>query len=774
MGIVEANSAGALGAITAGTVVANGATLDVLNVTVLGEQLTLFGTGFSSLPTAGNLLQGRGALLFTGAGTWNGNIVGGSVTLAGNSTGGTVITNLASTSNLFVGMVVSGDGLPPGTTITAINSQSSITISSAAPAGVALSFTFTSDVVINTNSGAGIVNGVISGVNLAKLGSNALTLNGGNTFTGNLTVDAGTVVLANANTYTGATTVLGGAANGLTLNGYGTILNTSGVTVNTGALLLVDNSIVNNLLVSRLAANATITLNGANFTFNAYNFLGFTTTQSVGTIALASGQSTIQVGFIAAAVAGVTSVFGATTLSRSPGATVNFIGGNNAAGTTPNVTPLGTSSNQLIFSNLLTTNGSVGFFNSNLQYQGNQGNILQYAEVNGGTNAGDFATYTANGIAPFSNYATQIFTSNGTLNASAGDIVKVLAQGSALYTLQTTSNLSVGALLFANATTTASAVTISVLNTLTIASGEVMFLGGGGANADNIVGGQVNVGGEAIVFNNNASTTFTNINTVVSGTGGLTLGATGASTALNLPAANSITGNTWLNAGTIDLGSAASIGSGNLVVGGSWAAAAFPTITLQVVAGGGALTFGATQAVTLNNASLSFGNANLNVPVTFNGTTTLLGNNTLNINTLGGVYLNGQVTGSGQLILGGTTAGGTVLLTNASNNYSGGTLLVGGATQGVVVVAASSTVFGTSNTIGVTGTVAPTLVAGSPLTLSQNLVLNTSLVLSGTSSANGITFSGPTTLTANVTLTDSNLGTVTFSGNVGEEGGARA
>ncbi len=205
------------------------------------------------------------------------------------------------------------------------------------------------------------------------------------------------------------------------------------------------------------------------------------------------------------------------------------------------MSPLGNSTNQLLFGNLLTTNGSVGFFNSNLQYQGNQGNILQYAEVNGLANNGDFATYTANGIAPFSAYATQVFTSNGTLTASAGDIVKVLAQGSAAYTLQTISNLSVGALLFVNATTAAaSAVTISVPNTLTIASGLVMFQGAAAGNTVNIVGGQVNLGSEGIVFNNDAGPI--SINTVVSGSNGLTVGGTGGT--LNLPAANSITGNT--------------------------------------------------------------------------------------------------------------------------------------------------------------------------------------------------------------------------------------
>src|SRR5205085_12414899 len=121
-------------------------------------------------------------------------------------------------------------------------------------------------------------------------------------------------------------------------------------------------------------------------------------------------------------------------------------------------------------------------FNSNLQYQGNQGNILPYAEVNGLANNGDFATYTSSGIAPFSNYATVTTTGYAPLNASAGDIVKIVGLGAAAYTITAASNMSVGALLIANLTTTASAITLNVPNTLTVASGLVMFQGGGGAN----------------------------------------------------------------------------------------------------------------------------------------------------------------------------------------------------------------------------------------------------------------------------------------------------
>ncbi len=440
-------------------------------------------------------------------------------------------------------------------------------------------------------------------------------------------------------------------------------------------------------------------------------------------------------------------------LSRTAGATVNFVGGTN------NATPLGTSSNQLVFSNLLTTNsGTAGSINGGLQYLGNQGNILPYAEVNGLANNGDFATYTSSGIAAFTNYQLVPFVGNNTLSANAGDIVKVIALGSVAYTLTAASNLSVGALFIDNLT--GAVVTVNVPNALTISSGLFMSEGSGAAG-NTFVGGQINLGSEGIVFNNNSGTGNTNINTVVSGSGGLTLGGTGGT--LVLPAASpNLTGNTSINAGTITLGSAASVASGNLTVAG--------TATLQGTQG---LTFGTSQAVTLNNANLTFGNANA-VPITFSGTTTLLGTSTLTVTDTGGVYLNGQITdggisSSGGLILAGT---GTIFLNDqgsSSSNYLGGTYI-----NGATVVVGDSTALGTNTSSQTLGITAGAIVPSTPVTFNQTLVLNGAVTLSGTSSANNITFSSPTTLTATTTLTDNNLGTVTFSASIGEAGGARA
>src|SRR5205823_891658 len=99
---------------------------------------------------------------------------------------------------------------------------------------------------------------------------------------------------------------------------------------------------------------------------------------------------------------------------------------------------------------------------------------------------------------------------------------------------------------------------------------------------------------------------------------------------------------------------AASLASGNLVIAGN---AGFTTITLNPTQG---VTFSASQGVTLNNTSLTFGAGANNAPVTFNGTTTLVGNNTLTQTNTGGIYFNGKVTElTGGVLSLAITAGGS-------------------------------------------------------------------------------------------------------------------
>ena len=181
---------------------------------------------------------------------------------------------------------------------------------------------------------------------------------------------------------------------------------------------------------------------------------------------------------------------------------------------------------------MTTSSGTAGFINSNLQYLGNQGNILQYGEVNAGGNNTDLATYGSNGIAPFANYKVLTFNSTNTLSANAGDIVLANASAAGPYTLTTAANLSVGALLINNATV-GLVLTVAVANSLTVSSGLLMFEGSGASTQDIITSNTVNLGStglssaaaEGIIFNNNTGSGTGNslINSVLSGTN-LTLG----------------------------------------------------------------------------------------------------------------------------------------------------------------------------------------------------------------------------------------------------------
>jgi len=70
------------------------------------------------------------------------------------ATGSNTITNLSTTSDLAVGLIVAGTGIPAGSTITAITSPTTITISANATANGSPTLTFTSNVAANGTTGA--------------------------------------------------------------------------------------------------------------------------------------------------------------------------------------------------------------------------------------------------------------------------------------------------------------------------------------------------------------------------------------------------------------------------------------------------------------------------------------------------------------------------------------------------------------------------------------------------------------------------------------------
>ncbi len=182
-------------------------------------------------------------------------------------------------------------------------------------------------------------------------------------------------------TYTtavGFTAVISGGT--LNLQGTASLLGAGAVvasanalTVNQGAALTLDNSQGVNLY-NRLANATTLALNGG--TFNYISSASGLSEQNIGVVTLSSGNSTINL----TQTSGGTTLLNSASLTRTAGATVDFVGTNN---------DIGTSGNQLLFATAPTLTGTA-----------NSGNtILPYAYVTNGltSTSTDFATYGTGG-----------------------------------------------------------------------------------------------------------------------------------------------------------------------------------------------------------------------------------------------------------------------------------------------------------------------------------------------------------------------------------------
>ena len=169
----------------------------ILDDTSASRSLTLVGSLTPRLitmdTTLGYTFGGAGALGGTAAlvksGTGTLTFTPSSLSVATTTTNASATATVASTTGLYAGMTVSGTGIAAGTTLSAVVNTTTLTLSQAATA----------------------------------TGTNTLTFTGWNTFTGGITLNAGTIVLAND------------AANGAAL-GTGT------VTINGGIISMHDDS----------------------------------------------------------------------------------------------------------------------------------------------------------------------------------------------------------------------------------------------------------------------------------------------------------------------------------------------------------------------------------------------------------------------------------------------------------------------------------------------------------------------------------------------------
>ena len=225
--IKVANDAG-LGSTLGGTTVASGATLDLQNVAVGAESITLSG---GTLTDVTSTLSGD--ITLTANSSLGATNSGDTLTLSGVISGGYGITKVGAGT-----VVLSGTNTYTGTTMISAGTLSvtgSLSDSTAVTVSSGATYSVGANDTIASISGAGAVNlnsytltvgdansttysGVMSGTgNLIKQGAGTLTMSGANTYSGVTTVNAGRLVVAH-NTALGSTTAGTTVASGATLD----------------------------------------------------------------------------------------------------------------------------------------------------------------------------------------------------------------------------------------------------------------------------------------------------------------------------------------------------------------------------------------------------------------------------------------------------------------------------------------------------------------------------------------------------------------------------
>jgi autotransporter-associated beta strand protein len=775
IGAAGSGSNGPLGTTAGGTVIADGATLDLNGYTlVTAEPLTLNGTGIAN----GGALSNSSAT----AATYSGLVTLGSASSIVASNGDIIISNAGTITGNTYGLTLGG----------------SSTGSSLA-------------------SGIGTTSGT-----LAKEGSGTWTLSGTNTYTGVTTISAGTLQMAKQDSLYNHTPsswtadniiVEPGATLAFNVGGTGeftssdiNILKTLGTAsggFKSGSFLGLDttnfaggnftysgviadtNSGANMLGVNKLGSN-TLTLSGN----NSYSGL---TTISAGTLKLgtAGSGSHSPLGTVASGTvvsAGATLDLNGYTIVNEESLTLNGTGISSGGALSNN------STNTAIWNGLISL-GSASSIVAGI------GNILI---SNPGTIIGETYGLTLGGVTTGNSIASIIGTTTGGVT-KIGTGTWTLT-GANTYTggttIGTANGANAGTLMLSGSGTLGSGAATVYGGTLdlngTTQTMTALSLGGGAAGSSAVVSignGTLNLGGNVTyssannplgasitgagggVLNLNGTRTFT-VNDSTAATNDLTISAliqdgsvvsgltkAGAG-ALILTEANNYAGLTTINAGTLKLGTTGS--GGNTPLG--------TVDSGTVVSAGGNLdlngyTLATDEALTLNGTGISGGGALSNssaTGVTYSGLITLgsassivgTGNILIsNAGTITGAYsltLGGTAAGSSIASIIGTEAGGLAKIGTGSWTLSGANTYTGATTIGTSNGAnAGALLLSGSGTIG-NGAVT---VYGGTLNLNGTTQTITSLTLGGGATGSSAVVaigSGTLNLNGNVTYSSAN------------------
>ncbi|HEY1375944.1 MAG TPA: autotransporter-associated beta strand repeat-containing protein, partial [Gemmataceae bacterium] len=564
----------------------------------------------------------------------------------------------------------------------------------------------------------GGINGAAANTPLTFGGAGNVTVSGaigGNI--GTITKDgAGTLTLSGTNAYTGATTISGGA---LAVNSSGALGATTGVTVAAGAAVQLGGTTT--------TAAAPLTLNGFGSTTSAGGvstggaLRGTATGIWSGAITLASAARINSDSGTLSLTGGIDAAAAGTPLTIGGGGGT-AIGG---PGISSNVGPLIKDGPGLL--TLSVANAYTG--GTTVSGSGVVGNAQPSGSPFGSATGAITLNEASLGLFGIATTTTTtvgdliIGAPSGTSSGGAGLVINNTAgQPSAATTTLAAGNLVRGG---------PGSVLIIAPTTGSLGTGEVLTFTGGTTLTNGIlppwVTAQVSATNPALDFvtygaSGVATATYTSTDVTTSTSASIvnqstpvTLAGPAAAYALKTNAAITLGGNTLtLGSGTGPAGLILNTGA---------------SIT------GGTVTFGSREGVVYFQGTATLGAAG--DTITSNGlAVTAVAASTL---TLGG-----NITGSGPLLLTGTTSGTGVTI-SGNNTYTGGTVLSVNTGTAANIVLGSDTAFGTGKVTNILapGSASPQIQATAPRTLANAFDLNGGLTFTG---SNNITFTGPVTI----------------------------
>jgi fibronectin-binding autotransporter adhesin len=525
---------------------------------------------------------------------------------------------------------------------------------------------------VTVNTGTATISSVIAGTaGLTKNGPSSLNLTGANTFSGGITVNAGTLVI-------GSDAALGNSANGITL-ANGTALWGNGSAFNASRVITVQSGQAN-ILGAALSAQIT----GA----GGVNISGTINNNSNTYTGKTSGQN---FSFTSVANLGVASALGAPTdatlgtILSSAGGTLIYTGSGNQSNRAWELDSTAT------IGNTLSNSGS--------------GTLTLTGNINaGGSNATQMLF----------NASTADMSLQGVISAVSGRQITFTGSG-------TGRTIALGGANTYNGPTSISSVTVQA-GTLANTGNNSSF-GTGTAGGISITNGVLSYTGGAA--SSNFPLTIAGASTISNdGSGALSLtGATGFAAGTNtLTLGGSYTGTNTLSGVVSGTGNVVMNGAGSWVLGGANTYTGTTTVQSGTLTAGSAQAFGASTGLVVNGGTLDLNSQAITAAsLAGTGGTVNLGSGSLTLNgSSGSTSYAGTMTGSGGL----SKLGASSLTLSGTNAYTGATT-VGGGTLTLNFTAAGAPA---SNIISSASTL---IMSGGTLAVNGNASASTSQSFNG-------------------------------------------